>query len=149
MSDDRWIWIPNWDGPTGFQHYKDRDPKWIKCYTRLLSKDEYMELTFAERGLLLSIWLEYARSHRALRSHSTRLSQRLGQKVYKRSLESLIHAGFVEIVDSETLAKRKQLASPEKRREEKTTGVSGKRPVHVWQEHDQPPDLSYITGGAA
>ncbi len=26
-------------------------------------------------------------------------------------------------------------------------GVSGKRPVHIWQEGDKPPDLSFITGG--
>jgi hypothetical protein len=43
MSEPRYIVIPNWDGPDGFQHYRDRDPIWIKNYRALMAKDEYLE----------------------------------------------------------------------------------------------------------
>ena len=41
---DGWIVIPNWDK---FQHYKDRDPVWIKLYLELNSRDDWRRLTFA------------------------------------------------------------------------------------------------------
>lgn len=149
MSKDRWIWIPNWDGTDGFQHYKGRDPIWIKNYTRLLSHDAYTELSFAQRGLLHGLWLEYARSSRKLPGNTRVLSRRLGHQVFHRSLIALSEAGFIQFLDSTTLAKRLQDASPEKNREEKK-GVrvrpSKDRPANiVWQENDKPPDLSYIT----
>lgn len=148
---DRWIWIPHWDGPEGFQHYKGRDPIWIKNYTRLLSKSEYMDLTLPQRGLLHGIWLAYAVSSRKLPGNTLVLSRRLGCQVKQRSLQSLAEAGFIQFLDSNTLATRLQAASPEKRREDKELGLdeSGvrRRPVHVWTDADQAPDLSYITGG--
>ncbi len=151
MTDDRWIWIPNWDGPTGFQHYKDRDPLWIKCYTRLMSKDEFLMLTFHQRGVLFGVWLAYARSNRQLRHSTLTLTRQLSQRVLTRDLNALQNAGFIEVIDRFLLAERLQAASPEKRREEKTTGVvleaTGYPPTLVWQEGDKPPDLSFITGG--
>ena len=54
---DGWIVIPNWDK---FQHYKNRGPVWIKLYTELRDRDEWRHLTLAARGLLASIWIEYA-----------------------------------------------------------------------------------------
>ena len=112
---DEWIWIPHWDGPDGFQHYRDRDPIWIKNYTRLLSHDAYMSLSFASRGLLHGIWVAYAMSSRRLPGSTLVLSRRLGGQVKRRSLESLVHAGFVEIIASDVLAARLQDASPHAR----------------------------------
>lgn len=108
---DNWIWIPNWDGPDGFQHYKSRDPIWIKNYTRLLSHDAYMELPFAARGLLHGIWVAYAMSSRRLPGNTLVLSRRLGCQVKHRTLQSLVDAGFIEIVASSVLARRLQAAS--------------------------------------
>src|SRR4029077_2103163 len=88
---NEWIVIPNWDR---FQHYGLRRlPAWIKIYTSLNSHDAWNELTFAERGLLVTIWLEYARSKRRLRVDT--LPRSVTHKVYTRSLESLNHAGFI------------------------------------------------------
>src|SRR5262249_17272190 len=60
MTGEQWIEVCNWDK---FQHYKDRDPYFIKNYTALVHDENYRELTAAERGLLHGIWLEYANSH--------------------------------------------------------------------------------------
>lgn len=89
---DRDIIISNWDD---FQHYKNRDVPWIKSYTRLMAKDEYLELSFHLRGILHSLWLEYAASNRQLRDSTVALTRRLGQRVTMRDLETLNHAGFI------------------------------------------------------
>jgi hypothetical protein len=43
--------VRNWDK---FQHYKDRNPPWIKNNTELPDEDEYRDLSFAARGVLRS-----------------------------------------------------------------------------------------------
>ena len=92
MSDDTWIIIPNWDK---FQHYKDRDPVWIKLYTELNSRAEWLDLTDAERGLLVTVWVEYARSDGRLRASKIPSSAR--QKGRKRGLDRLVQAGFLRL----------------------------------------------------
>ena len=57
---EQWIVVPGWDK---FQHYKDRAPPWIKLYTELNSRADWLGLGVAERGLLCTIWVEYSRSH--------------------------------------------------------------------------------------
>lgn len=111
MSEVTYIWIPNWDGPDGFQHYKGRDPIWIKNYTRLLSHDEYLALSSHRRGLLHGIWLAFASSARRLRGDTRSLSSRLQMKVSTADLTSLSDAGFIEVIASNVLAKRLQAAS--------------------------------------
>lgn len=92
----RWIVIPQWEG---FQH---RDaarvvvPTWIKLYTELISKDEFLGLSFHLRGVLISLWIEYATSKRQLRDNTVTVSRRLGHRVTRRDLDSLNRAGFIE-----------------------------------------------------
>ncbi len=112
---DEWIWVPRWDGPDGFQHYRDRDPIWIKNYTRLLSDDAYVALSLPSRGLLHGIWVAYAVSARRLPGNTLVLSRRLGCQVKRQTLEALVHAGFIEIIASDVLATRLQDASPHAR----------------------------------
>lgn len=98
MTDDLWIVIPRWED---FQHRdsaRSQVPPWIKDHTEQLSKDDYLDLTFAQRGLLGDIRKEYARSRRELSGNTLRLSRRLGQKVTKKMLQPLIDAGFITIV---------------------------------------------------
>jgi len=134
MSDERWIVIPNWDK---FQHYKDRDPTWIKTYVSLTASDQYLALSGHRRGVLHGVWLEYARSHGQLRHDTLTLSRRLNLKVVTSDLESLNHAGFIEVAASKPLAIRYQDASDplalarsrEKIREEKNKKDTSEQPV--------------------
>ncbi len=112
----RWIVIPNWDN---FQHYKDRSPAWIKLYTDLMHRDDFLELTGHQRSVLLGIWLEYASSHCQLLDSTTMLSARLRLRVTTPTLKVLSDAGFIEFSASKPLAPRYQPASPEKRRVDK------------------------------
>jgi hypothetical protein len=105
----QWIVIPNWDK---FQHYKDRTPPWIKLYTELNSSDAWLSLTDAERGLLVTIWVEYARSRGDLKA--SRVPAARAQKNRRRGFERLNDAGFIQLSASRPLApKRKELREEE------------------------------------
>lgn len=105
MKEELYIEIPRWDE---FQHYKSRDPIWIKAYTRLLSDDKYLSLSAAQRALLHGLWILYAKSNRKVLANTSKLSRKLELRVTKRSLESLRDAGFIEILASSLLAQRRE-----------------------------------------
>ena len=44
----------NWHS---FQHYKDRDPTWIKLHKKLLDDYEFQSLPLASRALAPMLWL--------------------------------------------------------------------------------------------
>jgi hypothetical protein len=96
---DGWIIVRNWDK---FQHYSDRRPPWIKLYTDINSNDEWCELSTAARGMLTTIWAEYARSggHLPL----WKAMQLCGKSARTAHIDSLIHAGFIQVVASKPLA---------------------------------------------
>jgi len=97
---DNWIDVPGWDR---FQHYSGRRPLWIKNYTELLHKDEYLELTMPQRGLLHGIWLAYADNNGLLKTD--RLHQVLDDfRTDSRSLLALEQAGFIEILLAKPLS---------------------------------------------
>jgi hypothetical protein len=112
MGDNDWIIVPNWER---FQHYRlARTPAWIKLYTSLNSHDAWGDLTMSERGLLVTIWIEYARSKQRLKV--SRMASEARQKSFRRALLSLNHAGFihfssrpeVEVEEEEELLEVKQ-----------------------------------------
>lgn len=106
MSEEQfYITIPRWDD---FQHYKGREPKWIKCYTRLLHDDDYLGLTGPQRAVLHSLWMLYAESGRKLPVNTSKLSRKIGLRVTKRTLEALNHAGFITFVASSLLAQSRE-----------------------------------------
>jgi hypothetical protein len=103
---DPWIVVPNWDK---FQHYKDRDPVWIKLYMGLRNKDEWRHLTGFERGLLVSTWLEFGAANTQLRrSDVPRLT---GLEPRTQHWDSLREAGFIYF----SASKSAQIASPRAR----------------------------------
>ncbi len=113
MNDDLWIVIPNWER---FQHYKNRNPTWIKLYTELASDSEWDSLTLPQRGLLVTIWIEYASSRGRVRIENVR--RRVGISFRNASVEALNHAGFIELSASKPLALCYHGASPDKEEDE-------------------------------
>lgn len=132
MPSKGWIVIPNWDR---FQHpdvarNKHGIPPWIRTYTQLMNDDDFLALTFHQRGVLVSLWLEYATSRRQLRDSTSTVSRRLGQRVTRATLDALIHAGFLAHSASKPQADCLQAASPEERRgdtEDPQSPPTGKR----------------------
>ena len=110
VASDGWIVVPNWDK---FQHYSDTQPVWIKLYTDLAHRDEWCHLTLAERGLLCSLWLEFALSNGQLRVDD--VTKKVMALSRRRHLDSLQAAGFIEIVSR----RPPELRARAKRREEK------------------------------
>jgi hypothetical protein len=94
-----WIVIPKW---TQFQHYGlYRRPGWIKNYTYLLHKDEYLDQPLAARGLLHGIWLAYADRDGRLRRDD--LPATLLARARGAHLDSLNHAGLIDFSASKPL----------------------------------------------
>ena len=100
---ERYIDIPNWDR---FQH-KDvwrksgGRPPWIKAYTNLLHDDGWLQLAQAERGILLGLWLMYASAGKSVaESVANRylVGSESDQRYWKRRLDSLNRAGFIEFL---------------------------------------------------
>lgn len=88
-----WIVIPEWEK---WQARRDRHDPWIKDYVDQLDRDEYVSLTFADRGLLGDIRRLFSRLDGHLKVSS--LPGLTQQKVRQKSLDSLRGAGFIEIL---------------------------------------------------
>ncbi len=131
-----YLHICHWDR---FQHYKKRNPPWIRLYTDLLSRDDYLNLTGHRRAILHGLWIEYARSSRRLPDDTVTLSRRLELRVLRTDLDALNHAGFIEFSASAVLAECKQSAIPEAETETREINpllrevpkTSGKRPRNI------------------
>jgi len=124
-----WIVIPNWDK---FQHYKDRNPTWIKVHVELVDKPEWRELPDRRKGILVSLWLLYAASNGRVPASPSYLNRAFGFKtewevrrgrergeavvsggreqgesvVRTRDLKALEQAEFIKVVASKPLALR-------------------------------------------
>ena len=110
-----WIVIPNWEK---FQHYHDRAPAWIKVYARLAQDDNWLSLSWADRGLLVSIWLAYAQSDGQVRTDFVRGSS--GLRPRQDSLQRLSDAGFLEVSASKPLALARTRVETEKEKDPHT-----------------------------
>lgn len=119
MGNDRWIVVPNWDR---FQHYGDRGPVWIKVYLSLNSDDDWLHLSCAARGLLTTIWVEYARSNARVRQENIR--RLCGSSAREKHWEELNHAGFIQF--SASKPSRARSREVEVREEEEKTSASKK-----------------------
>lgn len=99
MTEPLYIWVNRWDDFQNYQRKRGKPwaPPWLMNHTRQLDDDRYLDLTAAERGLLHDLRLEFARTRLDLRSDTTRLSRRLGYKVYTSQLQRLNDAGFITI----------------------------------------------------
>jgi len=114
MSDELWIEVAGWQR---FQHYRDRNPPWVKLYTQLQHDDNWISLTPHRRAMLVGIWLEYASSSCAVRAHTRRLSRALHMQVTRSDLKALNDAGFIHFAASKPLAPRARSRETEAEKE--------------------------------
>jgi hypothetical protein len=146
-----------------FQHYKDRAPTWIKLYNAVMDDEAFLELSDAERGQLVLIWLLASRRDNKL-PRDGKLIARAIQASGRVNVERFVESGFLvpyqpasevlagpEHIASVVLAEPVQSASPharprahgerEKRREEKKEPSAG---AVV-----RPPRESWVADGVA
>lgn len=121
MMPEPMLTVKNWDK---FQHYKDRNPPWIKLYTDTFHRRDFNRLPDDSKLLALCIWTLAAREASCAKGSIPldldwiKMQCGLGPTVTKSSLQVLISQGFVTC-DSDMLADCKQDAIPEERRGEK------------------------------
>lgn len=108
----------NWDK---FQHYKDRNPPWIKLHRDLLIDKEFMRLPIASKALAPMLWLLASEDIDGIFNaeiDELEFRLRFTQKEIKDGLKPLIDNGF--FLDASTmLAPCLQDAIPETERETK------------------------------
>ena len=108
--------VKNWDQ---FQHYKDRNPPWIKLYHSLLDDYSYSCLQDDSKLLLISLYLLAAKTNNKIPND---LKWIKGKSEIRKTinLEPLLTSGFISI-DSTMIAGCNQdamLRREEKRRED-------------------------------
>lgn len=113
--------VKNWGQ---FQHYKDRNPPWIKLHNHLLDDYEFEMLADATKGHLLCIWMLASRTKNKIPFDARWVSKKIGASS-KVDLDELVNHGFlvVEQDASKMLQSAEQddtesVPSEEKRREE-------------------------------
>lgn len=93
----QYIKIVNWQK---YQHYKNRRPPWIKLYSKLLRKYEFICLQDDSKLLLIFLWLlasTVEEDDPVIPADLDYLKQQLPIKA-KIDLQPLIEAGFIEVL---------------------------------------------------
>jgi hypothetical protein len=112
------------------QHYKDRNPPWIKLHAKILSNYEFGCLQDASKAHLMLLWVLASRLDNRIPYDLAWLTKQLGA-TSPIDVEELVLQGFIEVSqdDGKMLASRKQSATPETEREtekrKRTTVASG------------------------
>lgn len=103
--------VKNWHT---FQHYKDRNPPWIKLHFSLLSSADWVMLADASRVLAIVCMLVASRNNGEIDGSERGLAylQRVGYLNKKPDLTALIECGFLESA-SNALALEQADARPE------------------------------------
>lgn len=113
-----------------YQHYRDRNPVWIKLYNRVMDDDAFLALPDAARGHLMLIWLLASRRNNKIPADAKLIAKAI-QATGRVNLTALIEAGFLvpweesaSIPDgnraSSALAEPEQDAIPERERDRET-----------------------------
>lgn len=114
-----YIEITEWDR---FQHYKHRNPPWIKLYSKLLDDDEFDCLPDDSKLLFFCLILFASRKKNHINLNFKWLQKKLPirKKITNGTLQPLVDAGFISCYknDSKVIAECKQNALPEKSRVE-------------------------------
>jgi hypothetical protein len=95
-----------------FQHYRDRNPPWIKLYGAVLSDAKFLQLPEAAQAQLVKLWILASQMGNPLPNNPKLLAGRIGV-IGKFHLAAIIASGFLipcnefaSTDDSDTLAER-------------------------------------------
>lgn len=84
--------VKNWDN---FQHYKDRNPPWIKLHNHLLDNYEFECLPDASKAHLLCIWMLASRTQNKMPMDPKWIKRKIGASE-DVDLQVLVKYGFIE-----------------------------------------------------
>ena len=120
--------VKNW---SEFQHYKDRDPPWIKLHRRLLTDYEFSCLQDASKLHLMLLWLLASQLDNKIPTDAGWIARQIGVSG-PVNLKPLIDKGFIRLVQDaiKPLAERKQSAIGETETETETEYGSSATPTN-------------------
>lgn len=115
--------IRNWEK---FQHYKRRNPPWIKLHVLFLDDWAISNLTPRNQILLVRLWLIASRTENLLQDdqHWLKFHTKLKGVISLKPLEKALFIEYIEKRASTPLASCKQSATPESETEKKTKRIS-------------------------
>ena len=118
----KYLCIRKW---TEHQHYKDRDPAWIKVYNRLLEDYDFLALSEVAQAHLLKLWLLASRTDNRIPYDLSYITARTGARTAIDIDDFIVH-GWLQFCDenapSERVANARKVASRKKKdRERKRT----------------------------
>lgn len=149
----KFIRIINWNT---YQHYRDRNPPWIKLHRDLLISETWADANDASRVLAIAIMLLAAATDNKIKFDKKYL-KRVAYLNSEPNFDHLLKVGFVEIIDenSDNASKLQADARPEtekrqrhikkdfkknKERATKSNGgfyaQSGSLQMDAWDEHN-------------
>ena len=113
-----YIEICEWDK---FQHYKHRNPPWIKLYSKLLEDDDFDNMPDDSKLLFFCLLLFASRKNNKIKRNLVFLQKRLPieKRITQKMLQPLIDTEFVKCYqdDSKPIDECKQNALPERETE--------------------------------
>ena len=85
--------IKNWEE---YQHYKDRNPPWIKLHVKTLNDRAFTDLSSSNRGLLIQLWILASENEGQISNDLEEIKYRLRDtNIKQKDLNSLIEKGFL------------------------------------------------------
>lgn len=113
----RYLRVKNW---TEFQHYKDRNPPWIKLHRTLLDDYEFSRLQDASKAHLMLIWLFASQKDGCIPDDPAFLKKKLGLEK-EPNLKTFVDHGLLipEQDASNALAESKRNAPLEEKRRDR------------------------------
>ena len=122
MAETEYFRPRNWPR---FQHYRDRQPAWIKLHAAILRDFDFSQLTHQQQVVLIKVWLLYSQVSRPLPWSASWLGRQIDEhsNVVGKALPVLKSNNFIEICPKDAsimLAERKQGASLETETETET-----------------------------
>ena len=87
-----------------YQHYKNRNPPWIKLHRKLLGDMEFMSLSYASRGLLMLLWALAAEFDGQIEATEGQIGFWLHDTNFSiEKIKPLISTGFVILQASDSI----------------------------------------------
>lgn len=120
----RYICVKNW---SKYQHYRDRNPPWIKLHKELLTSETWVNGDDASRALAVAIMLLAAATDNRIKADPAYI-QRVAYLNSTPNLQPLIDSDFIEIIDEMNSASTLLAdARPERETEERRDREEGEQ----------------------
>jgi hypothetical protein len=88
-----YLQIKNW---SEYQHYKKRNPPWIKMHVRILNDRDFMSLSLASKGLLMLLWILGSENNGKVPNDIKEMNFRLRDtNIKQKDIDVLIEQGFL------------------------------------------------------